>query len=322
MPAGPAPRTAGQGKEPAGKSCLAIIRTHEYGPAERELAAYLERYFGADMRFVFNLRAGQPENVPDPFLTIGDQDVTRLGLFVHPAWGWRCGDYTLYRAREVLPGNRYYLMIEPDVRLTYADPAELFDRLAASDADLLAFHVRQLPREGDYTRNLLPAWRDVWSCELPVARVSQRLVDMALRARQEMTGAYCGTARVHWPNDELTLASTARAAGLKMADLRDFLGAEAFDGSFGNKYRRVFHREEVVRGGKPGHIYHPVYPHDRFVRFLEDCAARRPGKAAAILARLQTVLTPAQITEFGTVRDLIDAGRGKSGTGDTGKTRD
>src|SRR5690606_41086933 len=55
--------------------------------------------------------------------------------------GWFCGDYILDAALEVFPSYDHYWMIEYDVRLDFRQNLGFFDRLPASDADLLAFQV-------------------------------------------------------------------------------------------------------------------------------------------------------------------------------------
>lgn len=163
-------------------SKLAVIRTNRWTEDCDRLHAALHPVFGDDIVTVFH---NPPEDAQAPceIVPIGDDWVTGAGLFPIHDWGWRCGDYALYRAREAKPGYDFYWMIEPDVAFS-ADPAGFFALFEDRGEDALGAWYGP-PKKADFRYARGIKGHDPMQAIFPLTRFSGRALDWLFKQRVE-----------------------------------------------------------------------------------------------------------------------------------------
>ncbi len=105
---------------------LIIVRTHRADAAS--LAAY-DRYAalpGTDVVFCVDERAGEADMGGRAKIGFNQGTLDAMGLYAHPEYGWRCGDYCHYVVRAARPAYDAYWLIEPDVLIHEDDAGGFF----------------------------------------------------------------------------------------------------------------------------------------------------------------------------------------------------
>jgi hypothetical protein len=158
---------------------LAVIRTHRWDDDAARLCAQLQPVFGDDLAVVFHNR---PAGVTPPIRVadIDDAWLTANGLRGVKDWGWRCGDFFLYRARQAFPDYDRYWMVEPDVLFT-GDAAAFFAAAAALPQDVLAVNLSLVKVLHRFGRGMpdMPLYRSIFA----LSRMSGRTVDSLFARR-------------------------------------------------------------------------------------------------------------------------------------------
>ena len=171
---------------------------------------------------------------------------------------WRCGDYGLYAARQLLPDYDGFWMIEPDARLKSARPSDILSRFpACSEVDFLAGRLRPAEADWDWARTIQPEDGPVWRCLFAVVRVSAAAIDAlyAERRRASIVHRARGRDSEAWPNDEAFVASTLARLGFTCRDLNDF--GQIYDEA-GFSFWLPISQREFDTSGRDGWLYHPV----------------------------------------------------------------
>ena len=243
-PTGPARRT------------LIGVRTHR---ADAESLAAYDRYAGiggVDITLACDDRQSEVRAGDRRRVGYDADRLARMGLYAHPACGWRCGDYQYYVLRAECPDYDDYWLIEPDVLIHATDLTAFFAAFAGDRADFLA---------GRYgTRDASWAWHDrmalfapaVFGCVFPITRLSGRAIDYLLAERQRLSADPAAAAPKPWPNDESFVATALAAGGFACADLN---AAGRQVRSAASLRTGVMHDEdEIAKLPADGLIYHPV----------------------------------------------------------------
>ncbi len=224
---------------------------------DRETRAFAERFRAESDRQVVCLvdeRHGRLNVEPFEKVSLTTGACTGLGLFCPPDFGWRCGDYGLYLARQQYPSATNFWLIEADVRISGPDLGEFFRIFDHRDElDLICAHYRE--SEGWYWDHTIAARGDtVHRCLFDVLRVSGLAVDRLLARRQLLSRNR--VRRASWPNDESFLATTLSNDGSVCRDLNDF-GRELYTDDTLTFYN-VFHGASFRPPQTQITIYHPV----------------------------------------------------------------
>ena len=185
-----------------------------------------------------------------------------LGLYLTKDYTWRCGDYAYYAARHAFPDERFFWLIEYDVRFRSA--AEFFALLAADETDFLAPGLEQADEHWFWNDYLSCADARPWRCLFPVTRLSARAVDLLQSIRCKHARHL--SRRLRWPNDEGFVATTVAAAGLSMADLNTRIPNAWTPAAF--SFETPIPGETFDPSGKAEHLHHPVLFGDDYTRKL------------------------------------------------------
>lgn len=269
----------------APKKFLVVVRTHYF---DDEFLEFYRWFGSADLDVVAVVDEGRgPVEFPAEVhkLSLDAATLERLGLYFAKSdassigdAGWRCGDYSLYIARDAYRDYENYLLIEPDVLFNTADPARLPALAAAwSGTDLMAANLRKAESSWFWSATMRPFDADVRRCLFPFVWMSAAAVDLALQRRRELskTAFADDTVGRNWPNDESFVATTICNAGLSFQDIAK-LDPPLCDGRT-MSFHRPLSMTLVKRADPDEKVYHPVLAGQRFLRKANDLLAVAGG---------------------------------------------
>lgn len=181
-------RTLVPDKDRRARSTL-LFRTHHWNKTVEENFEYWRAANHGNALLVYHDREGDFARLPAQYdaLRLDEAWVRENGLPLVRKWGWRLGDYVLYRALSENLSTEYFFSVDADISLTWDDPGNFFEECAALDHDLLSAGMEYSPgprrlrqlKSGVYAH--LPQKR---SCNFGLIRVSRRLAEIAFRQRQ------------------------------------------------------------------------------------------------------------------------------------------
>lgn len=237
-----------------------LIRARNAKPATLHLAATMERLSGCEAVLVLDERAGEQPCEGFPKIGLNEPSVTGLGLYCPPDFAWRCGDYGLYQAANRFPDAPWFWLIEDDVRLLGAEPAEFFRFFAdLTEVDFLAGGFRGA--EPDWYWRVNCGGRDVrpFRCFFPVTRYSQRAMRLLLETRRSQSRSLLR--RRLWPNDEGFVATTMANSALRCADINGFGRTFYQDETFAYRDAEAAILDDLKQGELgDARLVHPVRP--------------------------------------------------------------
>lgn len=270
---------------------IAVIRTHRWGAAEQRLAQSLGRCF-ADVVIAFhNPPADLPADLPPDLrvLPLTDGWLTAHGLRVLPRYGWLCGDYCYYLARQSCPNFRNYWLVESDV-FFQGDPAEFFAQCANSSADGLAAGIRNA------VGTLNPAWissigaREPVRAFFPVTRLSGAAIDYLFDARRTYSASAVGNRE--FCNDSLFVFSWLQDHPHMTIARLESLAPDWFSNS-------IFRPDpDILAPAIPAEgtgLWHPVRERSDFIRVAAARAAEAVRKSVLPSA---SALTPQDLADL------------------------
>ncbi len=155
-------------------------------------------------------------------VSLTPERVEAMGLVATGDYGWRCGDYVFYAARQDFPDFDYYWLLEDDVLVHFKDPARFFERMASRPTDMLAPFMSPASHQWAWLKRMANFAEPVMSCAFPVVRLSGRAIDALYAKRQEFAKRFiaAGEPGANWPNDESFTATMVAQQGFDYADLR------------------------------------------------------------------------------------------------------
>lgn len=253
-----------------------LLRTHFVDEQIRAMAARLRRETGWRVTLVLDCTRNEAEvGESDDVIRLTRALFEELGVLPVADASWRCGDYAFYAARRHYPGAAFFWMIEPDLRLNFADWGAFFRGFdPARDADLLVTHLTPAEDHHAWKRTMAPFSQRTMTCMYPLLRVSARAVDIMHEARRALTQRFLnealpdGTMRSHadWPNDEIFTATTLQERGLVCRDInsegRQFYDALSFS------FAHLISAKRLDRSPPDGKLHHPVEHGTEYMRKL------------------------------------------------------
>lgn len=253
-----------------------LLRTHFVDEAIRAMAARLRRETGWRVTLVVDCTRREPEiGEGEEVIRLTTGLFEELGVLPVPDASWRCGDYAFYAARRHYPGAAFLWMIEPDLRLNFADWGAFFRAFdPARDADLLVTHLTPAEDHHAWKRTMAPFSQRTMTCMYPLLRVSARAVDVMHEGRRALTERFLnealpdGTMRSHadWPNDEIFTATVLQEAGLVCRDINS--GGNQFYDALSFSFAHLISAKRLDRSPPDGKIHHPVEHGSEFIRKL------------------------------------------------------
>ncbi|NNU81536.1 hypothetical protein HMH01_13935 [Halovulum dunhuangense] len=258
---------------------MCLLRAERCTSPERGLLRFLRPHFGRRLACALDVRHRRDAPEATPVLELSDAAAAAEGLYLHPRWPWRCGDYALILARRRWPRVAHFWLVEPDVHFGFATAREAFALLDESDADLVAHRFGPAGRDWRWHASMAPHAKTVHACFFPLVRVSARLIDAVAARRRAM--ARLGPDPDLWPNDEAVVATAAGEAGWKVDGLAARLGPDAVALSFVWRGERV-HRLSRLQAQPPdGRLYHPAYGDAEYFRHIHALLREQEVPASA-----------------------------------------
>lgn len=255
-------------------SPVILLRTHFVDESIRAMADRLRRETGWRVTLVVDCTRGEPAlRAEDMAIRLTRDLFDTLGVLPVADACWRCGDYAFYAARRQYPKAAFFWMIEPDLRLNFADWGTFLHAFdSAQDADLLVSHLEPAQDHHAWTRSMAPFSERPVTCMYPLLRVSGRAVDRMHDERQTLTRRFREdtlpdvTRRrpEDWPNDEIFTATVLTAAGFLCRDFnsdgRVFYDAASFS------FAHLISAKRLDASPPDRKIHHPVEHGAEFLR--------------------------------------------------------
>jgi hypothetical protein len=244
-----------------------IVRTHQADAAS--IAAFDEHSAldCFDVTFCCDEREQSVEVGARNKIVFNDDTLNRLGLFPHPAAGWRCGDYFYYVTRQEKPERDFYWMIEPDALINWADKRRFFSLFTGSDTDFLAAKFGPRNLSWGWYGTVKDTHREVYGCYFPITRISGRAIDHCLNARRiAATKATRANSKV-WPNDEAFVSSELFNSGFSCSDLNAFGQITYSQDSF--RHTVPHDTAALLESPRDNLLYHPVRDFGRWLTNLD-----------------------------------------------------
>lgn len=229
------------------KRTQVVFRTHVWTPVQAFLFDQITEATDGTAIVIYDASHDHGQAYPsDVSYPIDLGWVKANGLFPVRKWGWRAGDYALYRAAEVCDPFDYMLMLDSDIFVHWPGFAGFLNELSPIPDDLLTLHIEQRPgprRLAMLAHPVLDAMAEKRSCLFRLMRTSHALLAHALAIRRDYSASFEGSS-VPFANDESIFATIA--ASFPEYTLR------TFDDAFGAPVDQTFHGVPPLKlGGLP-----------------------------------------------------------------------
>lgn len=202
---------------------VALLRTHQFGTAERRLIATLRDGFGDDIVLCFDTQNGPPPADFAKTVALTPDLLADLDLVFPPDWAWRCGDFCHYAAARAFPDYDHYWLFEPDVAFNKMTVGDFLARTDASDADFLASASGPANTAWPHAQTVPGVFKATHQCFFPITRLSARAIAQLLLQRRAMGRDWQaqGLAETLYANDEAFVATAiATTPGLTFQPFR------------------------------------------------------------------------------------------------------
>lgn len=263
------------------RDCI-VIRSHNWSEDEERLVNTLRPAFGENVFAAIHLS----DRVLSPTVPIAgfdDEWVRKSGLRVLHDYGWRCGDYAIFAAREAFPDFDRYWLIEPDVAIC-GDVRAFYAQAAEINADALGVDVEDMSTKQDRFTKGLPAFHP-FRATFALTRFSAAALDYLLPERKTYSASGVGSWR--FSNDEIFCFSHLMAhPDFSVSSLQDRL-PEWFDRHLFSTDPDLLDRFIQSEIGTNNQVCHPVRGLAGFSAALSE---RLNKNAAGFLKQLRPSL--------------------------------
>lgn len=272
---------------------IILFRTHRDTPYVRERYNFLVETSGKRVVVLYDEGGGAHGFTDVESIRVNAKAYTDLGLHVCTDFGWRCGDYGFYVAREKYPEVRHFWMLEYDVLLSYPRASDFFDKFAGlGNAMCLIADFGPAPKSWWWYRSKILAGRTVPHLFFPVSRMSAEAIDL-LYAERIRLGKDFEVENDLWLNDEAILAhlmskNTITCTDLNVGDMVYTKSSFRYDWPI---------PIEKVGGRNLGLLLHPV------LDVVEIEAKAKRGQYRQVLRRIKHRLRGA-VANLGLWRDI------------------
>ncbi len=255
---------------------MILLRTTAMSAHTAAFARRLVEETGQRLCCVVDERKGPVDTAGHDKIGLTVRRCRELGLYCPLDVGWRCGDYGFYFARKRYPDERFFWLIEYDVRLTGPDVNGFFRCFdGADDVDLIAGHYREAEPWWYWTHTMAARGQPVWRCLFPVVRLSAAAIDLLHAQRQAYARRLLRLA--NWPNDESFVATILTRAGMRCADINDF-GHTLYDDTT-YTFSEPFDGAMLDERAPPLKVFHPILFGDDLAKKLKRMAWINKGES-------------------------------------------
>ncbi len=251
-----------------------LLRTHYFDGDVERFADRLQTESGLPFFIVADESNGELV-VPDRFRKIGiNLDMLgSLDLFVCSDWGWRCGDYFLIAASQILPDFDYFWLIEPDVRINFSSFDQFFTKFTTDPQPSLIAPAYGLGEPDWFWYNSMRRLDSsaIMRCLFPLVMVSRDLIRDVHKKRIEFKARYTDMGRSdevavnhwEWPNDEVIVATIGSNEPHFARDMNEY-GTLYSNLTFSFGWPQSAKQVEAMLPDEK--IYHSVLVGERFTR--------------------------------------------------------
>lgn len=211
------------------------IRTHCWGQAEEKLYSTLLKAFPKEHIFVIADEMKGEVLTPNFIQKINWNEafLERKNLLNYNHFnrglGWLCGDYFYYAFEEQVKADFYWL-IEPDVVFSFSNLNDFFDKTESYQEAALLSDYKQLAEDHYWFKPATLIDTTPYGCLFPLTRLSHKAVEVCYTERKRISEIYKkkqafshdnNPVGIHFPNDEVLVATTLVREGLSIKSLND-----------------------------------------------------------------------------------------------------
>ena len=195
------------------KKTVFAIRTHQFGDREKSLYDYAVKYFGENNTLIACNNNSENIKIPieyNHFFFNQNEILNESGLFFHPNWGWRCGDYWYYALQKILTGIEYVWLCEPDVYFCNKNAEDFFKPFEKLDCDFLTKGLCAANANMYFFNTSKVLDGKPMSCIFPITRIKTSLINVLLEERTRLSETFINQKNHQnlYPNDEIFVCTT------------------------------------------------------------------------------------------------------------------
>ena len=209
------------------KKTVFAIRTHQFGDREKSLYDYAVKYFGENNTLIACNNNSENIKIPieyNHFFFNQNEILNESGLFFHPNWGWRCGDYWYYALQKILTGIEYVWLCEPDVYFCNKNAEDFFKPFEKLDCDFLTKGLSAANANLYFFNTSKVLDGKPMSCIFPITRIKTSLINVLLEERTRLSETFINQKNHQnlYPNDEIFVCTTLNRMNYSIKNM-DFL---------------------------------------------------------------------------------------------------
>ncbi|WP_217634067.1 ABC transporter ATP-binding protein [Raineyella antarctica] len=266
-----------------GQEELFVIRARRWSELLRRSRQRLVEVVGADrVIVVHDVRGEEDRDTQWPVgwqvLTLDAAKLQELGLLDGDAGlRYQTGDHALIAAAASFTADRYWLF-ESDAYLA-VDLPRFLDSTRGDDSGILALELKSAPEKWTWTRPMHQlGYGEVYSCKLPVIRLSAAALDELASARRHLTTLVHDEPDVVYPNLESFVPTVLQARGFSATDLGELAGVATDTVKFGVGY--LLPEALEAMGGE--RIIYPGFGPEEFDAYLADPVVKQMLASAPV----------------------------------------
>ena len=244
-----------------------VIRTHKFTEREKLLYEYASKYFGESNTFIACNTSKKNIIIPDKYNKVIFNEtkiLNDIGLFWHPDWSWRCGDYCYYALYNSLDKYEYIWLCEPDVYFCNDNSIDFFKAFENNNNDFLALRYGKA-RENSYffpTSKVLEGVPMI--CLFGFTRIKTSVIKTLLEKRVELSLSFLNKKFPpnQYPNDEIFVSTTLKRMNYNISKIEDYTSFDTRLFTADENEAMILEEAKKIKGN---FIIHPVLDEEVFL---------------------------------------------------------
>lgn len=259
------------------KSVIAI-RTHLFGDPERKLFKYLSSYFGRENVITAIQKSQKTPLVPDEYNPKLVGENTLEGLYLHPNWGWRCGDYWYYSMLSYISNYDYLWLIEPDVYFGNTDPAVYFEQFEKLRQDFISVGLGEANKNLPFFHTGKHLEGKTMSCLFGFTRIKVSVIEELYKERKRLSKSFMkiGDGSLNpvkeYPNDEIFVSTVLANKNLLLDRMQNLSSFDFRLFTQNGDNAMVYKQVENLAGC---FLIHPVLTEENYIAKKKKALMRR-----------------------------------------------
>lgn len=243
------------------------IRTHKFSEQEKILYEYASKYFGESNTFIACNTSEKNIDIPIKYnpITFNEKKVLNdSGLFWHPQWSWRCGDYWYYALYKSIDKYEYIWLCEPDVLFCNENSIDFFKPFESIDNDFFALSYGTAGENLYFFQTSKVLEGVPMSCVFALTRMKSSTIKTLLETRIKLSLSFWDKKFLpgQYPNDEIFVATTLKRMNYNILKIEDYT---SFDTRLFTADENEAMIVEEAREIKGNFIIHPVLEEGAFL---------------------------------------------------------